>query len=460
MVEPFGDQDKDGGLGKRPAQTIEGTATEVSVEREPGEEAAAPDAASTENPSGGEAADEPAGDAPVEDPQAAEPPPRTSPSELKGFFTHLAAGLLGGLIGVLGLALAWGLLAPSDAQSPAAVEQRLAKLESGPVAAADAKALGGLDQRLKALEARKPGPQQDLSAVMARVSKLQASLDALAKAAADGGPVADAVALDAKIGDMERRLEEKIGAALEAQDAAQGQGFETFEAEIAQLRAKLGALAEAKLDPEEGEPSPRLAALDQRIAELETALPRLASAVDRGAVSAKSAAATIALANLREAMDSGRTYAPELAAFNALAPQPGDLGVLPARADAGIPTVPALADDLRAQEGAGSASGTADASFIDSVIASAKSAVRIRRLEADATGGEPDAVLTRAEAKMESGDLAGAVKDIETLPPASRDTLSPWLENARARLAADETLARLQATLLSSLSGEAGEAKP
>lgn len=33
MADPFGDQDQDSsGKGKRPAQTIEGTATEISVE--------------------------------------------------------------------------------------------------------------------------------------------------------------------------------------------------------------------------------------------------------------------------------------------------------------------------------------------------------------------------------------------------------------------------------------------
>ena len=45
MVEPFGDHDSgQGGAGKRPAPTIEGTATEVSVET-PADEAAAAKAA-------------------------------------------------------------------------------------------------------------------------------------------------------------------------------------------------------------------------------------------------------------------------------------------------------------------------------------------------------------------------------------------------------------------------------
>ena len=37
MADTFGDQQKDGGSGKRPAPTIEGTATEVVIDRPPGE---------------------------------------------------------------------------------------------------------------------------------------------------------------------------------------------------------------------------------------------------------------------------------------------------------------------------------------------------------------------------------------------------------------------------------------
>ncbi len=134
MAEPFGDQDQSpGGANKRPAQTIEGTATELSVEPAPTRSAApagAPGRGREDRPhlAGGTAE---GGEA------EAPPPPRTSLPELKGFVTHLAAGLLGGLVGVVALALAWGGLATSDesgAPDIAALEQRLAKLEAAPPA--------------------------------------------------------------------------------------------------------------------------------------------------------------------------------------------------------------------------------------------------------------------------------------------------------------------------------------
>jgi hypothetical protein len=378
---------------------------------------------------------------------------------LRGFFTHLAAGLLGGLVGVVALALTWGL-AGRETHAPdlAAVEQRLAKLEAQPAPAGD-QALSALDARVKSLEERKPEAGVDLSQLSARLSKIEASMDSLIKTAEEGGSIGDAAALDARVGDIEERLDGKIASALGAQDAAQAKSFEAIETEVSALKAKLGALAEAKL--EDGESGPELQALDQRIAKLETALPDLANAVEEGSATMQTGAAAIAFANLRAAVDAGHPYTPELNALTALAPKLGDLGVLQSRADRGIPTVQALAASLTqpAQASAQTAQGAADKSFIDSVIASAKSAVQIKRVDAGGAGGA-DAALSRAEQSLRQGDLAAAVKEVEALPDTSRQALAPWLETAHARLAADETLARIEATLLSSLSGKADEAKP
>ncbi len=231
---------------------------------------------------------------------------------------------------------------------------------------------------------------------------------------------------------------------------------------VATLAAKLGALAEARLSGDDSGPSPELAALDQRIAKLEAALPDLSSTIGQGAASAKSGAAAIAFANLREAVGAGRPYAVELAALRSLAPSIGDLGVLPARAKTGIPTIPELARAYQkvAEASLAAPASSTDESFLDSVIASAKSAVKIRRIDVGETGDTPGAVLTRAEAHLKQGDLPAAMKEVEALPAPSHDAFASWLEDARARVSADATLSTLQSALLTSMGGAPGEAKP
>jgi hypothetical protein len=376
--------------------------------------------------------------------------------------THLAAGLLGGLIGVVGLAVAWNMIPLRAAKAPdlTPLESRLAKLEAAPPSAAnDTEALGALDARIKTLEERNVETPQDLSGLTSRVTQLEETLNSLAETAKDGGSVADAAALDAKIGDMEQKLQGKIDSALAAQQAT---GLESLQGEVTALKAKLGALAEANLAGDSSDLAPQLTTLDQRIAKLEEAIPGLSTAIDRSAASAKSGAAAIAFANLRDAVSAGRPYDAELAALRSLMPNPGDLGALPSHAGTGIPTVAELARNLAKTAEASAApaplQAPAETSFFDGIIASAKSAVSIRRVGEGTAASEPAAILARAGTALSQGDLAAAIKEVEALPAPARDAFAGWLDDARARASANATLNTLESAVLASL--VASEAKP
>lgn len=455
MAEPFGDQDE-AESGKRPAPTIEGTATEISTEPAPG---GSDDAESAEQP-----ADEAASgmETPEAEAVAAEAPPRTSGVEFKSFLTHLAAGLLGGLVGVLALAFAWKLIPArnADPSEVLAVKARLDKLEAAPPATGDLKALAALDGRVKTLETRKAEAAPDLANLTGRVTSLEGSLKSLAKTAEEGGSVAEGAALDAKVNDMEQRLQGSVASALDAQKAETTAGLEALQGEVAALTAKLGALAEANLGGE-AELGPELTGIEQRLAKLEGALPALSTAIDQSAASARSGALAIAFANLRDAVGAGRPFSGELAAVQTLLPDTQEFGDLVAHAGAGIPTVPELAQQLQtlAQASLTPPPPSASESFVDSVIASAKSAISVRRIDAAAESGEPGDVLARAEAALGQGDLAAAVKEVEALPAPSRDAFTGWLDEARARVAANETLGKLESTVLLSLSGADGAAE-
>jgi hypothetical protein len=93
------------------------------------------------------------------------------------------------------------------------------------------------------------------------------------------------------------------------------------------------------------------------------------------------------------------------------------------------------------------------------MIASAKSAVSIRRVGEDTAGSEPNAVLAQAETALNKGDLASAIKEVEALPTPARDAaFAGWLDDARARASANATLNTIESAVLASFG--APEAKP
>jgi hypothetical protein len=460
MANPFGDKDQ---ASKRPAHTIEGTATEVSVESGPEQERAG--AAGVEEREPGEGLDDgaSAGRADPHPPR----PQRSGLAQLKSFMTHLAAGVVGGLIGVIGLALSssdFGAgLKSAPAPEVAAVEQRLAALEAAsPPAAPDIEALSALEGRIATLESAEKTDATKRTELADRVGQLDASLAGLAKAAEEGGSVPAAAATAQQIEEAERRLDIKLADALAKGEAANRTAIEEVAKAVAELRAKLGALAEAKFGTGDASASPELAAFTERLAKLEAMLPELAGAIDKEAAGAKSAALAIAFANLRAAVSDGRPYAAELDTIGTLAPALGDLGVLPGYAEKGIPTlldltrsfVPARDEALAAPAPEG------EASLVGSLMASAESMVKIRRIDETPAGEGAEAALARAKSALDKGDLASAVKEVETLDDKARHAFSGWLGDARARLAAGETLTRLEGALLISMGGEAEATQP
>ena len=454
MAHPFGDQDQSPGGGPsarpRPSKAPRPSST---TEPAPGEAAsAAPQAepAHSESPAGGET---------VTSHEAGTPPP-PRPGRVKSFFTHCVAGLLGGLVGVAALALAWSHLDLQQDTTPppdiAALEQRLAKLESAP--AANAEQLAALKAQVEALQASGDGVSPELTALSDRVAKLEASLKALADTASDGGSVATAAAIAQQIAEAEQRLDAKIAAALAEGKGVTGSALEQMQTELAALKAKLGALAEAELGGGvTADLEPELATLTERIVKLETSLAEIVTTISKESAGAKSATVAIAFANLRAAVSDGRPYAAELDTISSLAPSVGDLGVLPAHAESGIPTLPELvrsfaaATDVTLAAPAPAAGG----SLVDNLMASAQSLVKIRRVDEAPAGDGPAATLARAQTALDQGDLAAAVKEVETLDAPARENFSAWLGQAHARLGADETLTRLEGVLLVSMGGDA-----
>ncbi len=62
-------------------------------------------------------------------------------------------------------------------------------------------------------------------------------------------------------------------------------------------------------------------------------------------------------------------------------------------------------------------------------------------------GTDPDAVLSRAEAALASGDVAGSLAEVAALPAAGREAMADWVAQAQAWVAAQEAVAQMAETL-------------
>lgn len=78
-------------------------------------------------------------------------------------------------------------------------------------------------------------------------------------------------------------------------------------------------------------------------------------------------------------------------------------------------------------------------------VQSLTSVVTIRRIDGEAAGDSVAALVGRAEANLEKGDLAGAVHELSTLQGAPAEVAAPWVAKAKARLAAEQALSNLTA---------------
>lgn len=295
------------------------------------------------------------------------------------------------------------------------------------------------------------------SAGLASLQEAQGTLDAALKQVSD-----DQQALTARLGELAAKLPDTSdlsGGLAELRDRATtlGQDLEDLKGSLTGLRQELDTLSNGQTSlaarVEEGVASltARLTALDDRLSPVEARM---------GDVSARETAArAVAVSSLRAAMDRGEPYATELAAVASALPEGTDLSALTARADRGVPTrsvlkanFPAVARTMAAEIDA-----PADGDIVGGLLANARALVSIRQ-PGESDAATPQAALGRMEARVDSGDLAGALTAYEELPQTVRAAGADWVADARARLAVDALMDRVTGDVLKSMGGSAAPA--
>jgi hypothetical protein len=331
------------------------------------------------------------------------------------------AGILGGLIALLlgaGVEMS-GLLSSPTTE---AVRAAAAKVEDlGGV-------LNGLAARVAALEA-KPAPATDgalpelagrVSAVEAAAAKTQKRLAELAAAPpVAGGPAPVSPKIDQLLDDLVARIDQLETA------AAAGAG--------------------------KGDVAPLVAELANRMATVEAAAGSLSKRLDGlaarppAAVESEKATRALAIGTLRRAAAEGGAFAGDLAMLQALGSDDADVAALKPYAEKGAPTraevaatFPEVADRILSA----STPVNPNAGFFDRLAGYARGLVSIRPT-GPIEGDTAEAVVSRMQADVTRGDLAGALAEREALPADAKAASAAWAQAASDRAAIDRLVDRL-----------------
>lgn len=293
---------------------------------------------------------------------------------------------------------------------------------SGAVAAALVIAVGWV-LGWPAVQAPPPPPQVTSATVDALSGRLAAVEAKAGKPAADPAIIAR---LDA--------LEKSVG---------------TMRGDIASLRAQSdkasSALNDLKSTPRDASASPGLAALNDRISQLErastTARAELAQQgekiADAKVMDDKPLRYVVAATLLDVAVRHNDPYEAQLAAARSLAAKPEMLKPLDMFAASGIPSPVALSRELLnivPKLAPPAEAPAAGAGIVERLQAGASKLVRIERT--DAVGNDRGAIVARATAAALRNDFVEARRELKALPETERAPAQAWLDKTDARDAA------------------------
>ena len=331
-------------------------------------------------------------------------PPAEPPARTRSAFGLIAGGLIAGAIGYLAATFL-----------PNGLINQNGDVEASLLATADAQSarIDDLRDQVGALSAEiSEAGDTDLDPLIDKVTELGGRVEALA-------PRTDQIVQ--QLEQLSARLE-----SLEARPVISvPDGSNAMAAQLEAFRTELDAVTEAaRVEVEEAK---------ARATEIETQAAAVAADAQRRA----------ALAEIDAALESGVPFANALSELDA---PPDDLVSV---ADSGVPTLAelvltfpelarsALSMAQDAPEGAGT--GERLASFL-------RRQTNARSLSAR-DGDDVDAILSRAEAGLQDGELPEALSELKALPDEPRTVFDGWIALAESRVAAISAFAAISEAL-------------
>lgn len=299
-----------------------------------------------------------------------------------------------------------------------------------------------LEARVAALESRTGASAADETRarddLAQRVAKLEAGL-AHAPVASPAGNQAGADA-EARIVAIEQQLSElkanagsteQIAKRLSELQLAAG-GRELLAQSIQDIQSSTAAT-----QGEVGRLRTQLSALGPRLDQIDAAL------ADRRQQTLHAEAVVLAVGQLRSAVKEPKPFGKELAAVRALVGGDAEmialLDQLQPFADEGVPTSDDLKKELArlAPEIVRSAVVGDGQSWWRQALYHVESVISIRRVGAAAPGDDADAIVARAQGKLDEDDMKGAVAALQPLTGLPAEIAASWMRDADNRVAVD-----------------------
>ncbi|RWQ85308.1 MAG: phage tail protein [Mesorhizobium sp.] len=333
-----------------------------------------------------------------------------TPQPKRGGINGIAAGIIGG---VIALAAAGGLQFAGLLGAPG----------SGGVS------LDGVNGEIASLKSEIAGLKDTAgnNDASAKVDGLSSALDqvktdvAALKSAVEQGGAGDTAGL-ATLGDKVRQIETTV--------AALGQAGNTAPVDLGPLNEKLAGLDAAVKSAGEA-----ASAQEGRLAALEQSVSQLSGKVEAQAGQPKIALA-IAASALKAALDGGAPFAAELETFAAISPGAPEIATLRPYAEKGVSTRAEIAAEVPAAANAMVAASEPvdqNAGFLQNLLSSAESLVKVRPIGAVEGAGAPETVA-RMEVAVSQGDYAKALSEYDTLPEAVKAAGADFAGKLKARI--------------------------
>lgn len=298
--------------------------------------------------------------------------------------------------------------------------------------------LGGLPDRVKALEDKAAAPQQGLDQ---RLAALQADVESRTTANAEADRT-----LGQRLDTLQQALDERVKRATEAVEKATQATQQAAEAGRTQAQETTRALERVQQEQSE------------RIAALDKALGQRAEAA-----TVQAALRVVAADRVATALATGAPYAEPLATLRKLATGDTDrLDALAPFAEAGAPSTAQLAAEFRpvaekaaAARRAAEARSVAESGDIKAKLLSmADSIVQVRRVDAPpASTGQPagEDPVAKVQAALDRGALQDAVTAFDALPQEAKAEAGAFGEKLKARNAAAQAARGLLSDAFKSL---------